>query len=90
MYWLLSQECNVVIVENFPDGRNNTIKKNLDKLLKENPDDPIIQLGTNDLTSNVKLSKNVKKIVKQVSREAQLTNLEFSSIIMRKDLLKIR
>ena len=38
-----------VIVENFPGGTSNTTVENLDQLLKENPDDLIIHVGTNDL-----------------------------------------
>ena len=58
------------LLENFPGGTSNTMVENLNRLLKENPDDLIIHVGTNDLTNNVKLLNNVKKIVEQVSSEA--------------------
>ena len=66
-----------VTVENFPGGTNNAIVENLDQLLKKYADDLIIDVGTNDLINNVKLLNIVKKIVKQVSREAPSTNFAF-------------
>ena len=51
-------------------------------MLEENRDD-LIHVGTNYLTNNVKLLN--KKIEKQISKKAPSSNLEFSSIIVRKD-----
>ena len=73
-----------VTVKKFPGGTSNTIVENLDKLLKENPDDLKIHVGTNDLRNNVKLLNNVTKIVKQNYREAPSINLASLSIIVRK------
>ena len=58
-----------VTIENFSGGTNNTVAENLYLLLKGNPDDLTIQAGTSDLTNNVKLFNNMKKILKQVSKE---------------------
>ena len=41
--------------------------QNVDGLLKNKPDDIVIHVGTNDITSRVNLLSSVKKIVKQVS-----------------------
>ena len=41
------------------------------------------------MTSNIKLLKNAKKIVKQVSREVPSPNLAFSSVIVTKDKQKL-
>ena len=49
----------------------SAVVENIDQLLKENPVDLIVHAGTNDLTKNVKLLNNLKKIVKQVFREGQ-------------------
>lgn len=49
----------------------SAVVENIDQLLKENPVDLIVHVGTNDLTKNVKLLNNLKKIVKQVFREGQ-------------------
>ena len=54
-------------------------------LIKDKPDDLVIHIGNNDLTNNVKLLNNVKKILKKVLANASSTNLAFSSIIIRKD-----
>ena len=43
------------------------IMQNVEGLLKNKPDDIVIHVGTNDITSRVNLLSSVKKIVKQVS-----------------------
>ena len=53
-------------------------------------DDLIIYVGTNDLTNNVNLLANVKKILKEVSKESPLTSIAISSIIKGKDKTDIR
>ena len=40
-------------VKNIPGGMSDAIVKNLDQWLKENPDNLVIDVGTNDLASNV-------------------------------------
>ena len=36
-------------VKNIPGGMSDTILKNLDQLLKENPDNLVIDVGTNQM-----------------------------------------
>ena len=46
---------------NFPGGTSEKILEKLDDIIKEQPDDLIVHVGTNDLTNNVNLLTNVKK-----------------------------
>ena len=64
---------------NFP-GRKN----------EKQSDDLIIYVRINDLTNNVNLLANVKKILKEVSKESPLTSIAISSIIKGKDKTDIR
>ena len=80
----LSRAHNVKVT-NFPSGTSDKIVENLDDLIEKKPGDLAIHIRTNDLTNNVKLLNNVKKILKKVSVNAPLTNLAFSSINVRKD-----
>ena len=52
-----------VKVVNFPGGTSET---KLDDIIKEQPDDLIVYVGTNDLTNNVNLLTK-KKIFNKVS-----------------------
>ena len=56
----LSANHKVKIV-NFPCGTSEKILEKLDDIIKEQPDDIIFYVGTNDLTNNVNLLTNVKK-----------------------------
>ena len=47
---------------NFPGGTSEKILEKLDDIIEEQPDDLIVHVGTNDLTNNVNLLTNVKKI----------------------------
>ena len=64
---------------NFP-GRKN----------EKQSDDLIIYVGINDLTNIVNFLANVKKILKEVSKESPLTSIAISSIIKGKDKTDIR
>ena len=46
-----------VKVVNFPGGTSET---KLDNIIKEQPDDLIVYVGTNDLTNNVNLLTSIK------------------------------
>ena len=80
----LSINHNVKTV-NFPGFTSEKILENLDVIIKENPDDIIVHVGTNDITNNVNLLTNVKKIFNKVSKELPSTSIAFSSIINHKD-----
>ena len=79
-----------VKIVNFPGGTSEKILEKLDDIIKEQPDDLIVHVGTNDLTNNVKLLTNVKKIFNEVSKESPSTSIAFSSIFNRKDKTNIQ
>ena len=79
----LSVNLKVKIV-NFPGGTSEKILEKLDDIIKEQPDDLIVHVGTIDLTNNINLLTNVKKIFNKVSKESPSTSIAFSSIINRK------
>ena len=49
----------------------------------------MVHAGTNDITNNVNLSTNVKKIFNKISKESPSLSIEFSSVINRKDKTNI-
>ena len=75
---------------NFPSGKSEKILQKLDVIIKEKPDDLIVRVGTDDITNNVNLLTNVKKIVNKVSKELPSTSMVFSSIINRKDKTNVQ
>ena len=79
-----------VKIVNFPGGTSEKILEKLDDIIKEQPDDLIVHVGTNDLTNNINLLTNVKKIFNKVSKESPSTSTAFSSIINRKDKANIQ
>ena len=74
-----------VKIVNFPGGRSEKILQELDDIIEEKPGDLIVYAGTNDITKNVNLSTNVKKIFNKISKEPPSTSIAFSSINNRKD-----
>ena len=79
-----------VKIVNFPGGRSEKILEKQDDIIKEQPDDLIVYVGTNDLTNNVNLLTNVKKIFNKVSKEFPSTFIAFSSITNRNDKTNIQ
>ena len=75
---------------NFPDGTSEKILEKLDDIIKEKPGDLIFHAGTNDITNNVNLSTDVKKIFNNFSKESPLTSIKFSSITNCKDKMNIQ
>ena len=75
-----------VKVVNFPGGTSEKILEKLDVIIKEKSDDLIVH----DITNNVNVLTNVKKIFNKVSNELPLTSIAFSSIINRKDKTNIQ
>ena len=68
-----------VYVLNFPEATSTDI---LTQLI-------IIHVGTNDLTNDVILLSNVKKIVNKTNKTSTNTSLSFSNIIFRKNKINI-
>ena len=79
-----------VKIVNFPGGTSKKILEKLDVIIKEKPDDLIVHVGTNDITNNVNLLTNVKKIFNKVSRELPSSSIAFSSTINRKGKMNIQ
>ena len=50
-------------IVDFPCVTSEKILQKLDVIIKEQPDNLIVHVGTNDLTNNVNLLANVKKIL---------------------------
>ena len=57
------------------------VLEKLEKIIKENPDNLIAHVGINDITNNINLLRNVKKIFSKVSKESPSTSIAFSSIL---------
>ena len=79
-----------VKIVNSPGGTSEKILEKLDVIIKEKPDDLVVHVGTNDITNNVNLLTNVKKIFNKVSKELPSTSIAFSSTINRKDKANIQ
>ena len=75
---------------NFPGCTSKMILEKLDAIIKEKQGDLMVHAGTNDITYNVNLSTNIKKIFNKTSKESPLTSIAFSSIINRKDKTNIQ
>ena len=65
----LSVKHNVKIVR-FPGDTSEKILEKLDDIIKEKPGNLIVHDETNDITNNVNLSTNVKKVFSKISRES--------------------
>ena len=60
---------------NFPGRTNEEILEKLDDIIKEQPGDLIVHVGTNDLTNNVNLLTNVKKsLIKRQNEHSENLN----------------
>ena len=79
-----------VKIVNFPGGTSEKILEKLNDIIKKKPEDFIFHAGTNDITNNVNISTNVKKLFNHFSKQSPLTSIEFSSIINRKDKTNIQ
>ena len=74
-----------VDVLNFPGATSSDVLTKIDDVLNKKPASLIVRVGTNDLTSNMNLLSNVKKIVNKTNKTSPNTVLTFSNIIFRKD-----
>ena len=83
----VNHKVNIVI---FSGDASEKILEKLDVITKELPDDLIVHVGTNDLTNELILLTNVKRIFNKVSKDSPLTSIAFSSIINGKDKMNIQ
>ena len=74
-----------VDVLNFPGATSSDVFTKIDDVLNKKPASLIVHVGTNDLTNDINLLSNVKKIVNKTNKTSPNTVLTFSSIIFRKD-----
>ena len=69
----------------YPRATSGDIVDKIDDVLEGKPESLTVHAGTNDLTSNVNLLNNIKKIVNKVKITSPDTMLRFSNIIIRRD-----
>ena len=81
----LSKSKNVEVI-NFAGATSTNIVENIDDILEnQQPKSLIVHVGANDLTNDVNLLSNVKKIVNKTKKKLPNTVLAFSNRIVRKD-----
>ena len=73
-----------VRIVNFLGGTSEKTLRKLDDIIKEQSDDLIVHVATNDRNNNENLLTNVKKIFNKVSKESPSTSIAFWSIIIHK------
>ena len=59
--------------------------KELDNLLKYQPESVIIHAGTNNLTNGINMLNDAKKIVKELTTKLSKVKIAFSRVITRND-----
>ena len=74
-----------VDVLNFPGATSSDVLTKIDDVLNKKPASLIVHVGTNDLTNDMNLLSNIKKIVNKTNKTSPNTVLTFSNIIFRKD-----
>ena len=65
--------------------KGQVIVDKIDVILDDKPNSIILHVGTNDLTNDVNLLNNVKKIVNKTKKKSPNTKSCFSDIIIRTD-----
>ena len=66
-----------VRIVNFLGGTSEKTLRKLDDIIKEQSDDLIVNVATNDRNNNENLLTNVKKIFNKVSKESPSTSIAF-------------
>ena len=74
-----------VEVLNFSGATSVDIVDKMDVILDDKPKSIIVHVGTNDLTNDVNLLNNVKKIVNKTNKKSANTKSCFSDVIIRTD-----
>ena len=80
--WLNKNADINIKIRKYPGASSNDILDHIKPSLRKEPDQTVINVGTNDLTND----HNVKKIAKMVRETSKNTKLCFSSLICRTDL----
>ena len=70
-----------VDVLNFPGAMSADALTKIDGVLNKKPASIIVHVGTNDLTNDINLLSNIKKIVNITNKTSPSTVLPFSNII---------
>ena len=74
-----------VDVLNFSDATSADVLTKIEDVLNKKLTSLIVYVGTNDLTNDINLLSNVKKIVNKTNNTSPNTVLTFSNIIFQKD-----
>ena len=64
-----------VEVLNFPGATSSDIVEKIEDVLDQKPESLIVHVGTNDLTNEINLLNNVKKIVNKTKKKSPNTVL---------------
>lgn len=75
-----------VKIQKHPEATSTDILDHIKPVLRRKPNRLIIHAGTNDLTNNVNLLKNVKLVVKKTKDESPLPKILFSGVVRRYDI----
>ena len=70
-----------VDILNFPGATSADVLTKIDDVLNKKPALLIVHVGTNDVTNDINLLSNVKKIVNKTKKTSPNTVLTFSNII---------
>ena len=76
---------NEVDVSSFPGATSAYVLIKIDDVLNKKPASLIVHVGTNNLTNDINMLSNVKKIVNKTNKTSPNTVLTSSNIIFRKD-----
>lgn len=68
-------------VLSFPGATSTDIVNKIDDILVDKPQSFIVCGGTNDLTNDVSLLNNVKKIANKTKKKSPNTEISFSNIL---------
>ena len=79
----LSKSKKVEVI-NFSGATSTNIVEKIDHILEDHPKSLVVHVGTNDLTNDVNLLNNVKKIVNKTKKKSPNPVISFSNIIVRK------
>ena len=71
-----------------PSATSSNVLAKIYNVWNKKPSTLIVRVGANDLTNDINLSSNVKKIINKINETSSHTVLTFSNIIFWKDRRK--